>query len=414
MKLSKMLIAAIVTFLIANLGLFAQSDAFSIKFSGFVKTDAFYNTRNMVSIREDHITLWPSNKNLDKDGKDLNEIGNFHILSIQTRLAAKIDGPGIFGGRTSGYVETEFLGTTESDINSLRLRHAYVDLIFDNTTIRAGQFWHPLFATENFPDVLNFNTGIPFLPFNRSPQIRLTHKFDEVSVFAAINTQRDFTIDGPDGYSNKYVRNSGIPEASFGINYSTPQFYAGVAASAKTFRPFTYYSVGTDKYINEDKATTISATGNIKVKIDKFQIKAQGNYFQNNPDFLTVGGYGIKSIDNVNHTYEFTPISAVAGWMELMYKDEWEFGIVGGYLQNLGAADDIAPSGSVYGRGLDIEKIIKVYPRIAYNYNKSKIGFETEWASAYYGKKISPLNKKVEDSEAVNSLRFLLAFYLFF
>ena len=41
MKLSKMLIAAIVTFLIANLGLFAQSDAFSIKFSGFVKTDAF-------------------------------------------------------------------------------------------------------------------------------------------------------------------------------------------------------------------------------------------------------------------------------------------------------------------------------------------------------------------------------------
>ncbi len=296
----------------------------------------------------------------------------------------------------------------------MRLRHAYVDLIFDNTTIRAGQFWHPLFATENFPDVLNFNTGIPFLPFNRSPQIRLTHKFDEVSVFAAINTQRDFTIDGPDGYSNKYVRNSGIPEASFGINYSTPQFYAGVAASAKTFRPFTYYSVGTDKYINEDKATTISATGNIKVKIDKFQIKAQGNYFQNNPDFLTVGGYGIKSIDNVNHTYEFTPISAVAGWMELMYKDEWEFGIVGGYLQNLGAADDIAPSGSVYGRGLDIEKIIKVFPRIAYNYNKSKIGFETEWTSAYYGKKISPLNKKVEDSEAVNSLRFLLAFYLFF
>lgn len=411
MRISKLFFSLFILTLIAN-NLFAQSDAFSIKFVGFIKTDAFYQTRQMVSIREDHITLWPSKKNLDKNGEDLNEVNNFHILSIQTRLGAKIDGPGIFGGKTSGYVETEFLGTTDADINSLRLRHAYIDFIFDNTTIRAGQFWHPIFSVDNFPDVLNFNTGIPFIPFNRSPQIKITQKFDNFSFFAGINTQRDFTIDGPDGYSTKYVRNSGIPEASFGINYSSPSFVFNAAASAKTFQPFTVFTIGADKYKNEDKFTTLMATANLKFKFDKFQIKTQANYFQNAPDFLTVGGYAIKSIDSTNHKFEFTPISSISGWLELMYKDEWEFGIVGGYLQNLGAADDI--KGAVYGRGLDIEKIIKVFPRIAYNYNKSKIGFETEWSSAYYGKKISPANKKVEDAKSVDALRFLLVFYLFF
>lgn len=413
MKVSKLFVFLIFSVLIVNSSVVAQStDGFNIKFVGYVKTDAFYNTRQMVSIREDHITLWPSNKVLDKNGKDLNEVGNFHILSIQTRLGVKIDGPGIFGGKTSGYVETEFLGTTDADINSLRLRHAYVDFIFDNTTIRAGQFWHPLFSTDNFPDVLNFNTGIPFIPFNRSPQIKITQKFDNFSIFAGINTERDFTIDGPDGYSNKYVRNSGIPEASFGFNYVSPTLVFGAAGAAKTFQPFTFFAIGNDKYKNDDKFTTFSGTANIKLKIDKFQVKAQANYFQNAPDFLTVGGYGIKAIDTLNRKYEFTPISSVSGWLELMYKDEWEFGIVGGYLQNLGATDDI--KGNVYGRGLDIDKIIKIFPRVAYNFNKSKIGFETEWSSAYYGKKISPANKKVENAEAVNCLRFLLAFYLFF
>ncbi len=243
MKISKLFFSLFIFTLIAN-KLFAQADAFSIKFVGFIKTDAFYQTRQMVSLREDHITLWPSNKSLDKNGEDLNEVKNFHILSIQTRLGAKIDGPGIFGGKTSGYVETEFLGTTEADINSLRLRHAYVDFIFDNTTIRAGQFWHPIFSTDNFPDVLNFNTGIPFIPFNRSPQIKITQKFDKFSIFAGINTQRDFTIDGPDGYSPKYVRNSIIPEASFGVNYSSPTFVFNAAASAKTFQPYTAFTIG--------------------------------------------------------------------------------------------------------------------------------------------------------------------------
>lgn len=389
----------------------AQDDLFKVKFSGFIKTDAFYDTRNVVSLREGHVHLWPLGKSLDKTGEDLNENGNFNILSVQSRLAAKVEGPGIWGGKTSGYVETEFLGTTDGDINSLRLRHAFVDLDFDNFQIRAGQFWHPMFSTDNFPDVLNFNTGIPFIPFNRAPQIKLTQKFDDFKVFLAVNSQRDFTVDGPDGYSPKYVKNSGIPEASLGMSYYTPTFSWGLVGAAKTILPFSSIKFGNDVYKNDDKFTSFSGSANIRGKIDKFHIKAQANYFQNSPDFLTLGGYGVKSIDTANVEIEYTPISSVSGWLELMYKDKWEFGVVGGMAQNLGASDDVM---AVYGRGLDIDKIIKVFPRIAYNFNKTKIGLETEWTAAYYGKKISAANKKVENAEAVNNLRVLLAFYVFF
>ncbi len=400
-------------------GLKAQTDDFTVKFSGFVKTDAFFDTRQMEALREGHISLWPSPKKLDDanggllNGEDLNDRANFHILSIQTRAAAKVDGPGIFGGRTSGYVEAEFLGSTEATINSLRLRHAYVDLDFEKIQIRAGQFWHPLFSTDNFPNVISFNTGIPFIPFNRAPQIKVTGKFGNMKPFFAISSQRDFASKGPAGTSPQYLRNSGVPELSAGFNYYTPDVSFGLAAATTSILPNAAYTIGAKSYKNDDQLRTVSVSGNFRVAIDKFQIKLMGNYAQNNPDFLMIGGFGVKSMSDITHTYEYTPITSVSGWLELMYKDAWEYGVVAGLSQNLGASDDMTTN-IVYGSGLDIDKVIKVYPRIAYNFNKTKLGLEVEYSSAYYGDIISQNNKKVENAEAVNNLRVLLAFYVFF
>ena len=96
------------------------------------------------------------------------------MLSVQTRLVGKITGPDAFGAKTSGYIEAEFFGTSDADVNGFRLRHAYVKLNWTTTELLIGQFWHPMFITESFPEVVSFNTGAPFQPFNRSPQIRVT------------------------------------------------------------------------------------------------------------------------------------------------------------------------------------------------------------------------------------------------
>ena len=99
-----------------------------ISFNGFVKTDVIYDTRQNFSFREGHFLLWPLAERLDNNGEDINNKFNFNILSIQTRLQSNITGPEVFSAKTSAYVEAEFFGSADASINSLRLRHAYVDI----------------------------------------------------------------------------------------------------------------------------------------------------------------------------------------------------------------------------------------------------------------------------------------------
>jgi hypothetical protein len=96
---------------------------FGISLSGFVKTDIFYDSRQTVSIREGHYLLYPKGPLLDPGGRDINARSSFNILSIQTRLAGRITGPDVLGAKTSAYIEAEFFGTSDADINGFRLRH---------------------------------------------------------------------------------------------------------------------------------------------------------------------------------------------------------------------------------------------------------------------------------------------------
>ncbi|MBE9481668.1 MAG: hypothetical protein IMY69_08235, partial [Bacteroidetes bacterium] len=65
---------------------------FGIKFSGFVKSDIFWDSRQTVDVREGHFCLYPQNEKLDINGKDVNAKSKFNILSIQTRLKGNITG----------------------------------------------------------------------------------------------------------------------------------------------------------------------------------------------------------------------------------------------------------------------------------------------------------------------------------
>ena len=111
--------------------------SWGIKFSGFVKTDIFYDTRQSSAsngLREGHFYLYPDNVLYDAAGNDLNANPSFHMLNIQTRIRGDITGPDAFGAKTSGAIEAEFFGTSESDLNGFRLRHAYVRLDWTSTS----------------------------------------------------------------------------------------------------------------------------------------------------------------------------------------------------------------------------------------------------------------------------------------
>jgi len=142
-----------------------EKEKFSLTFSGYIKTDVIFDTRQTVSLREGHFLLYPQDRLLDPAGHDLNAKDTFHILPIQTRLALKINGPPALGAKTSGYIEAEFFGMSDADINGFRLRHAYLKLNWDKTEVLVGQFWHPMFISESYPEVVSFNTGAPLSHF---------------------------------------------------------------------------------------------------------------------------------------------------------------------------------------------------------------------------------------------------------
>ena len=212
-----------------------------IKFSGFVKTDIFYDTRQSGAsngIREGHFYLYPDNVLYDVEGNDINANPSFHILNIQSRLKGDISGPDAFGAKTSGVIEAEFFGTAEADINGFRLRHAFVKMDWTKTSLLIGQSWHPMFPAESFPGTISFNTGAPFTPFSRNPQVKLTRKLGTLSLSLTAYSQRDFTSSGPDGGSNKYLRNSGLPGTNFQLRIpANDNITAWAGVDYKRLRP---------------------------------------------------------------------------------------------------------------------------------------------------------------------------------
>jgi hypothetical protein len=400
----------ILVFLNLVLRAFSQepSPSFGIKFSGFVKTDIFYDTRQTAApnaIREGHFFLFPDSVVADMEGNDINANPSFHILNIQTRLRGDISGPDAFGAKTSGAIEAEFFGTSETDLNGFRLRHAFVKLDWDKVTLMAGQNWHPLFPAESFPGTISFNTGAPFVPFSRNPQVRLTIRAGETGLSLTAYSQRDFTSSGPDGSSNKYMKNSGMPGFNFQLKLPVGNVLTGWAgADYKRLRPElkTVANYETDVTIG---SFTFFTT--IKIKTKPFTASMMGIYAQNASDILMLGGYAVSETTNMARRYKrYTNVNTGSAWLDITTNgSRITAGLFTGFSKNLGASDEI--TGNVYGRGSNIDHLFRISPRVILTSGKLSFGAEIESTTAAYGKMQS--SGKVTDTENVTNVRILLS-----
>jgi len=359
---------------------------FGIKFTGFVKTDIFYDSRqssDALGIREGHFYLYPENVSLDADGNDINANGSFHMLAIQTRLRGTITGPDAFGAKTSGAIEAEFFGTSNADVNGFRLRHAFVNLAWEKTSLLVGQTWHPMFPAQNFPGTVSFNTGVPFTPFSRNPQVRISHDLGSLKVLLTTYAQRDFTSPGPAGYSNKYLRNSTTPTIDLQFQFvpgeSKHFFMAGV--DYKTLRPELVTSQG---YETDATIGSMSLYTNMKIYTNPVTYKAMLTYGQNSADLMMLGGYAISDTSDLTRGYkDYTNMSVLSAWGEISTNGpKVQFGVFAGYSKNLGYATDI--NGAVYARGADVDNVWRIAPRLNFTSGKLTFGNELEITQAAY------------------------------
>lgn len=379
-----------------------------IKFTGFIKTDIFYDSRQSSAsngVREGHYYLFPDNVLYDVSGNDINANPSLHMLSIQSRLVGKISGPDAFGAKTSGLIEGEFFGTSESDINGFRLRQAYVKLDWTKTSLLIGQTWHPMFPVESFPGTISFNTGAPFIPFSRNPQIRVTQKLGESSISLSAYGQRDFTSPGPTGSGNKYLRNNCLP--GLNIRLSAPAgdyFSAWAGVDYKTLRPELVTSANVE---SDATISSFSAFATMKITSSPVNISMMGIYGQNASDLVMIGGYAVSEItDPVTQIKTYTNLNTASYWADLKTNGEKVvFGFFTGYTKNLGSGDLI--TGAVYGRGTNIDHVFRISPRVMVTEGRLTFAAEVERTTAAYG--TAQPNGKVINTNNVTNLRILFS-----
>lgn len=396
------------TILVTSILSFGQSiEEFSVKFSGFVNSTAIFDSRKIVGAREGHFLFYPKEKVLNSEGKDINDVSNFNMAVIMTRFGAKINTPTFLSSKPSVFVETEFMGNSDNDVNGLRLRHALLTLDWDNTSLAIGQTWNPMFIPETFPQEIGSNAGAPMHPFARNPQIRLTQTLGKIKLIAAITSQRDFTSTGPIGSSNEYLKNAVIPDIHLHFQYKGDKEFFGIGGQYKNLRPATESANG---IINKNTVPGYSVQGYAKITFNKLVVSGLALYGANLTDVSMLGGYAVKSSNPVTKIEDYTPIKVYAFWSDISYGSDLKLGVFLGYTKNLGTTEE--NTGKYYARGANIESVYRIAPRIEYQENKIKLSFETEYTNAAYG--LPDSFGKFNNATGVNNIRIQSSIFYFF
>jgi hypothetical protein len=379
---------------------------------GFIKTDYWYDSRQVAYAREGLFTLFPKDVNLDKFGNDINGEASFNYSAITSRLNFKFEGLEAFGAKTFGFIEADFSGASNVTTNTFRLRHAFIQLNWTNTELLMGQFWHPLFVTNVFPRVISLNTGAPFQAFNRSPQIRLTQHFGKLKLIAAVIAQRDYANFGPLGRSFSYLSNSLSPNLHLQLQYISNNNTLGLAADYKSLRP---RLVSDSNIITTNTINSLSYMAYYKYQNKHFTSKTKVMFGENLSDQLMLGGYAVESIDTSNNFLNYTPTQHIFVWTNFTVNKNFNKfslhpSLFVGYSKNLGTkADNI---GIYYSTGSNIDQLIRIAPSISIKSGGTMFSLEWEYTRANYGEPQD--NGTVSNTHSVSNNRLLFTGFYFF
>ena len=177
---------------------FAEEPATThFKVYGFIRNYFALDTRNSSAGTEDLYYYMPLDEKI-VDGEDVNAVPSFRFAALTTRVGLDVTGYEIQGYKVGAKIETDFYAglTGTTGTATLRLRQAYLTLGKGGRSWKFGQAWHPMAA--DMPDIFSLETGVPFQPFSRTPQITFDTKLsDHVSLTASALWQMQYTSTGP-------------------------------------------------------------------------------------------------------------------------------------------------------------------------------------------------------------------------
>lgn len=397
------LTAAIAAFALCS---HAQEKAITIKPYGFIRNYACFDTRESYTSNSEQFYYMPKDENPDINGDDLNQKPNMMLLSITTRLGLNITGPEFLGASTSAKIEADFAGFGTSN-TVLRIRQAYAKMAWEKQDVLVGQAWHPMMG-DMMPDVFTLETGAPFTPFSRSPQVRYNYYRGKYTLTGTILYQYQYTSSGPAGSKFDYARDAVIPEIYLQAMYKGSKWQAGVGVDLLTLKPRTEITTATGNLKVEEDIVSISPTAFASYKNGNWGIKGRVTYAENAAHLSMISGYGVTKVKD-NGEQEYSPLRSVAGWVDITYKQKMKKGhltycLFAGLVKNLGCEDDIVGDSYIYMRDeKDAAYIWRVAPSILYTHNAMQIGVEYNPTTVGYGTADS--RYKVDGTHAVTNHR---------
>ena len=412
---------------------------------GFIRNYFTYDSRECIAGTGDLYFYMPKDENWNKTTdpalrEDLNNVSSFRFLSLTTRVGLNIVGYKWRNTEFSGKIEADFFagiskvgdGThAVSGTAQFRLRQAYVSLGWDSlrmndkdfarVDLTIGQAWHPMAA--DLCDVIALNSGAPFGPFNRSPQVRMDARLGKwFTLTAAGLWQMQYNSTGPDGQSAEYMLYSKTPEAYLGLSFHDKGWIVRAGADVLSIKPRHLGEaldangnviMGTDgnplKITVKDRITTASPFLYLQYKQGDFSFKAKTILAESGEHMNMNGGYGVKAI-NPDGSYEYTPTRTSSTWISLVYggkvgaqeekhPQKLQGILFAGYVENLGTKDPLAVNaagklvGYYYPRVKNMNRMWRLTPTLLYTVGKFQVGLEYDITSVHYSDgKLDPAN----------------------
>lgn len=389
-----------------------------VNFYGYVSYEAIFDTHESVFTRDGELYLFPKPPQYHPETGELsNSNSQLEMLSLQSRVGARIAGSEVFGAKLSGLVEADFFATAEDYKHQLRIRHALMKLQWDKFQLTMGQYWHPMFTPEVFPRVISFGAGAPFNPLNRSPQVRFDYQpLPSVKIVGAALAHGYHSSVGPEDAQ----RNSALPDLQFQLHIGNSQrFNTGFTAGYMWLKPLEA-NVNNDMYRSSNLIGAYNLQWFGKVKANRLTLQAKASYGENMTHYIMIGGYGRQLADSAKlYDYNYANIKSFAAWAEAMYdfSENWGIGFFAGAMSALGSGEKIeTPVNSApiwYTRAANISNGYRFSPRLVYSQKNFMLAIEYLYNTADYGSTYDEYAKPQDITQSINHRFLFAAKYLF-
>lgn len=375
----------VLTFLAALLcgsAAFAQETPAKYSLYGFVRNYAVFDTRESSAGAQDLYFYMPKGVNL-VDGKDVNAMPSFRMYSLTTRLGLRVAGYQFGATKVDGTVEADFYSMNGA-VAVLRMRQAYVGLGWDfsadnKLVLNIGQTWHPLAA--DMPHVTNLETGAPFNPFNRSPQVMAHYDIDgRFTLTGGFLFPMQYQPTGPEGKSSNYNKYALLPEAYLGLSYKEGGFLGRLGLNVLTIKPY---------YKASGLMAAVTPMLYLQYTDGMFQIKGKSVLAQAGEHLNLLSGYGVSSYDAAKDAYRYTPMQDWASFVSVQYGKKFQVLGMLGYMKQLYATTDLLDAKDLLwlntSADTSIHQAVRFTPTVVWNLGKLSFSLEYNLTAAQFG-----------------------------